>query len=162
MILSLIAAHDKNLVIGHEGDLPWHFSEDLAFFKRTTMGHPILMGRGVFESLNEKPLPGRRNVVLTRSREYPDADVEVYSSIEAALDQLRGEEKVYVIGGGEIYRQLLDRSHELVITEIPGTYEGDTWFPEYRKDLGSQWREAWSETSGDLRYIRYERIRSTP
>src|SRR5690625_201209 len=109
MILSLIAAHDKNLVIGHEGDLPWHFSEDLAFFKRTTMGHPILMGRGVFESLNEKPLPGRRNVVLTRSREYPDADVEVYSSIEAALDQLRGEEEVDVNGGGEICGQVVER-----------------------------------------------------
>lgn len=159
MIISLIAAHDKNLVIGHQGDLPWHFSEDLAFFKRTTMGHPVLMGRGVFESLNEKPLPGRRNMVLSRSREYPEADVEVFRSINEALEKLEGEEKVYVLGGGEIYQQMMDRADELVITEIPGTYDGDTWFPEYRQDVGSHWREVWSETSGDLRFVRYERVR---
>jgi dihydrofolate reductase len=97
MKLSIIVAHDPNLVIGKDGELPWHFSEDLKFFKKTTMGAPILMGRGVFEELNEKPLPGRENVVLSRSKSYDH--VPTFKSIDEALEYLSDREQVFIIGG---------------------------------------------------------------
>ena len=84
MKLTIVAAHDPNLVIGKDGGLPWHYSGDLKFFKKTTLGSPILMGRGVFEELNEKTLPGRKNIVLSRTRTYDNADT--FSSIREALD----------------------------------------------------------------------------
>ncbi|MFU8812478.1 MAG: dihydrofolate reductase [Balneolaceae bacterium] len=157
MILTLIAAHDPNLVIGKDGELPWHYKEDLAFFKRTTMGHPLLMGRIVFEELNERPLPGRKNVVLSRSKTYDHVDV--YSSIEEALGALQEHEKVFVIGGGEIYRQTIGMADELIITEIKKTYEGDTFFPDYREQTGTTWIEVWREDHPDFSFIKYQRSR---
>ena len=156
MKLILIAAHDPNLVIGKGGTLPWHYSEDLKFFKRTTMGSPLLMGRVVFEELNEKPLPGRENVVLSRSKSYDH--VKTFASIDEALEFLKDEEKVFVIGGGEIYRQTLDRADELVITEIKKKYEGDTFFPEYRDQIGSTWKESWREDHEEFSFVKYEKI----
>ncbi len=155
MKLILIAAHDPNLVIGKDGTLPWHYSEDLKFFKRTTMGHPLLMGRVVFEELNEKPLPGRENVVLSRSKNYDH--VNTFSTIDAALDYLSDHDKVFVIGGGEIYRQMLGRADELVITEIKNEYEGDTFFPEYRDQIGKTWKETWREEHEEFSFVKYER-----
>jgi len=158
MKLILIAAHDPNLIIGKEGDLPWHYPEDLKFFKKTTMGCPILMGRVVFEELNEKPLPGRENVVLSRSKNYDH--VPTFSSIEGALKYLEDHEKVFVIGGGKIYEQLIGRADQLVITEIKKEYEGDTRFPEYREDIGSVWREIWREDHGEFAFVKYRRVES--
>ncbi|TVQ66706.1 MAG: dihydrofolate reductase [Balneolaceae bacterium] len=155
MILSLIAAHDPNLVIGMDGKLPWHYSEDLKFFKRTTMGHPILMGRVVFEELNEKPLPGRENIVLSRSKSYHH--VKTFSSIEEALEYLKDYEKVFVIGGGNIYRQTIDKADELIITRINREYEGDTFLIDYRQNIGSIWKEIWREEHDDFTFIRYSR-----
>jgi dihydrofolate reductase len=156
MKLSMIVAHDPNLVIGKDGTLPWHYSEDLKFFKRTTMGAPLLMGRGVFEELDEKPLPGRENVVLSRSRKY--AQVKTFSSIEEALGYLESHEKVFIIGGGEVYRQTLGRADELVITEIKKKYDGDTFFPEYRDEIGETWNEVWREDHEEFSFVKYERV----
>lgn len=156
MKLILIAAHDPNLVIGKDGELPWHYSEDLKFFKKTTMGSPLLMGRVVFEELNEKPLPGRENVVLSRSKDY--SHVPTFSSIESALEYLRGHEKVFVIGGGKVYQQTLDKADQLIITEVKNEYEGDTTFPEYRNDVGTLWKETWRETHADFDFVTYERV----
>ena len=155
MKLILIAAHDPNLVIGKDGTLPWHYSEDLKFFKRTTMGHPLLMGRVVFEELNEKPLPGRENVVLSRSKNYDH--LKTFTTIDDALEYLKNEEKVFVIGGGEIYRQMLGQADELVITEIKNEYEGDTFFPEYRDQIGKTWKETWREDHEEFSFVKYER-----
>jgi dihydrofolate reductase len=160
MILALIAAHDPNLVIGAKGELPWHYKEDMLYFKKTTMGHPVLMGRGVFEEIGEKKLPGRRNVVLSTTKKYPEKDVEVFASIDYALESLRDEEKVFVIGGGEIYRQTLDLAGELYITEIKNEYEGDTFFPEYRHLIGQKWVEIWSEDHADFCFKRYRKKNS--
>ncbi len=157
MTLALIAAHDQNLVIGAKGGLPWHYKEDMLYFKKTTMGYPVLMGRGVFEEVGEKKLPGRRNVVLTRTKKYPDKDVEVFESIDYALESLQEEKKVFVIGGGEIYRQTIDLADELYITEIKNDYEGDTFFPEYRHLIGKIWIEIWSEDHNDFRFKRYKK-----
>ncbi|MDX1639007.1 MAG: dihydrofolate reductase [Balneolaceae bacterium] len=158
MKLALIAAHDPNLVIGKDGDLPWHYPEDMKHFKRTTMGHPVLMGRGEFEELSEKPLPGRENVVLSRSREYDQ--VPTFDSIDKALRYLREKEYdlVYVIGGGEIYRQTINLADRLVITRIQKEYEGDTWFPEYRDEIGTVWRETSREEHEEFTILEYERI----
>ncbi len=157
MKLALIVAHDPNLVIGKDDTLPWHYKEDLHYFKETTMGKPLLMGRGVFEEIGEKPLPGRRNVVLTTSRDYPDKDVEVCRSIQQAMKLLKDESFVFVIGGGEIYRQTMEMADELYITEIHREYEGDTWFPEYRHEIGTTWKEVWREDHGEFSFIRYQR-----
>jgi dihydrofolate reductase len=159
MKLIVIAAHDPNLVIGKDGSLPWHYKEDLKFFKNTTMGYPLLMGRIVFEELNEKPLPGREALVLTRSKAYDH--VQTFESIESALQFLEESEyeKVFVIGGGEIYRQMMDEADELVITEIHETHEGDTFFPEYRDKIGEVWKEVSRDDHEDLSFVKYERIK---
>ena len=156
MKLSIIVAHDSNLVIGKEGGLPWHYSEDLKFFKKTTMGSPMLMGRGVFEELNEKPLPDRKNVVLSRSRSYDH--VPTFKSIDEALDYLSDEEQVFIIGGGEIYNQTIDRADELIITQIKKEYEGDTFFPEYRDQISKTWKEVWREEHEEFSFVKYERV----
>lgn len=157
MKLIIIAAHDPDLVIGKDGTLPWHYSEDLKFFKKITMGSPLLMGRVVFEELNEKPLPGRENVVLSRSKEYDH--VKSFKSIESALEYLKDREKVFVIGGGEIYKQIIGKTDELVITEIKKNYHGDTFLVDYRKDIGSIWEEVWREDHDEFAFVRYKRIR---
>lgn len=156
MTLAIIVAHDPNLVIGNEGGLPWHYSNDLKYFKKVTMGHPMLMGRGVFEELDEKPLPGRENVVLSRTRNYEH--IPTFSSVEEALDYLEGEELVFVIGGGEVYRQLLPQADKLFVTEIRQSYEGDTYFPEYRDDISSVWKEVKRDDRGELAFVIYDRI----
>lgn len=155
MKLILIAAHDPNLVIGKDGGLPWHYSEDLKFFKRQTMGHPVIMGRIVFEELNEKPLPGRENIILSRSRNYDH--VPVYRSVRDALNYVKKCEKVFVIGGGQIYRETLPLADQLTITEIKKEYKGDTYFPDYKKDIGSSWKEKWREEHSDFTFVKYQR-----
>lgn len=157
MTLAAIVAHDPNLVIGKDGDLPWHYSEDLQYFKKITMGHPLIMGRVVFEELNEKPLPGRENIVLSRTKTYDH--VPSFPSFDKALEYVQGEELVFLIGGGEIYRQFLDRVDKLYVTEIHETYEGDTFFPEYRDDIGSVWKEIKRDDRPDLSFVVYDRIK---
>lgn len=158
MRLILIAAHDPDLVIGRDGEMPWHYSEDFRHFKRETMGHPVLMGRGVFEEIGEKPLPGRRNIVLTRSRSYPEKKVEVFSEIDKALEALASEPVVYVIGGGEIYRELIGRADGMVITEIKKRYDGNVYFPEYRDRVGEVWKETSRKETEEMAFVWYERI----
>jgi len=158
MTIALIAAHDPDLVIGKEGGLPWHFSDDLKYFKRTTMGHPIVMGRKVFEELDEQPLPGRKNIVLTRTKKY--GKVDTFTSIGEALDHLKDHDIVFIIGGGEIYRQTISMADKLFITEIHERYEGDTYFPEYRDKIGTVWREIKREDRGPLSFVVYERMKN--
>lgn len=156
MKLILIAAHDPNLVIGRNGELPWHYSEDLKFFKRQTMGYPIIMGRVVFEELNEKPLPGRENIVLSKSKSYDH--VKSFSSIDKALKYLIDSEKVFIIGGGEIYRQTIDKADELIITEIKKEFKGDTYFPEYRDQIGLAWKEYWREEHKEFDFVKLKKV----
>ncbi len=139
MKLIIIVAHDKERAIGKGGTLPWHISEDLKRFKQLTTGHTILMGRKTFESLG-RPLPNRRNVVVTSStdREKFPEGVEVYSTIDSALDALHNEEKVFVIGGGLMYAQLISRADELLVTLVDQHVErADTFFPPYEHLLGT-------------------------
>lgn len=158
MKLAAIVAHDPDLVIGKDGSLPWHYSDDLKYFKEVTMGHPILMGRGVFESIGKKPLPKRENIVLSRSRSYDN--VVTFSSIDKSLKYLSQKELVFVIGGEQIYRQFIDKIDKLFVTEIHKKYEGDTTFPEYRDKIGSTWKEVKRDDWQELSFVVYKRIRS--
>jgi len=156
MTLAAIVAHDPNLVIGKDGDLPWHYSEDLKYFKRTTMGHPLIMGRIVFEELNEKPLPGRENIVLSRTKNYDH--VPTFSSFDDALDHVADEEIVFLIGGGEVYRQFLHQVDKLFVTEVHKSFEGDTYFPEYRDEIGTTWKEIKRDDRDELSFVVYDRM----
>ena len=152
MTLTLVAAHDPNLVIGRDGELPWRYSEDLKHFKATTIGKTIVMGRGVFEELNEKPLPHRKNIVLSSTKNY--SNVDHYSSLEDALQNI-DEEEVFIIGGGVLYKQTIDKADRLIITEVKKEYEGDTYFPEYRDKIGSKWKEVSRKETKELTFIEY-------
>ena len=155
MKLTLVAAHDPNLVIGKAGQLPWHYSEDLKHFKRTTTGKTIVMGRGVFEELNEKPLPNRTNIVLSSSKTYDN--VSTFSSLESALNTIE-EEEVFIIGGGVLYKYALPKADRLIITQVKKEYDGDTYFPEYRDKIGVEWKETSREETEDLVFLEYERV----
>ncbi len=152
MKLYLIAAHDDNLVIGYQGKLPWRLPEDLKHFKSVTMGHPILMGRGVFEEIGEKPLPGRRNVILSRKSWN---HVESYSDIHSALDALSQEDVVFLIGGGQIYAQMIDQCDKMFITEVKGSYPGDVYFPEYRDQIGNKWKQVSRDDYPTFSFVEY-------
>ncbi|MER1987552.1 MAG: dihydrofolate reductase [Solibacillus sp.] len=129
-MISLIVAHDKNRVIGYENDMPWHLPGDLQYFKEMTMGKPILMGRKTFESIG-RPLPGRRNIVITRNDAYDAEGIETAPSLEAALALVRDAEEIMVIGGEQIFTQALPLAEKLYITLIDHEFVGDTYFPAY-------------------------------
>lgn len=135
MELSIIVAAAENNVIGRENGLIWHLSADLKRFKVLTTGYTILMGRKTFESIG-RPLPGRRNVVISRNAAFRPAGVEVAGSPAEAMEKLKEEEKVFVIGGGTIYREFWDKADTLYLTRVGVSPEGDTFIPEI---LPSQW-----------------------
>ncbi|MGY0560108.1 dihydrofolate reductase [Luteimonas sp. A277] len=142
MRISLIAAMDCDRAIGRDNDLPWRLPEDLKRFKALTMGKPMLMGRKTAQSLG-RALPGRRNLVLTRSGRAPFAGMEAVASVEAALDAADGAQELCVIGGAQIYGLLLSRADVLHLTLVDARVEGaDTFFPTFDP---RQWREAWRE-----------------
>lgn len=154
MILTIVVAHDPNLVIGKEGGLPWRYPEDLKHFKQTTMGETMIMGRGVFEELNEIPLPGRKNIVLTRTKTYDNVDT--YTSLQIALDEL-DEEEIFIIGGGVLYRDALPMADKMIVTQVNKEYEGNTYFPEYRDDIGKTWIETDRRETDELTFLVFER-----
>ena len=130
-MLYAIVAHDHNLLIGGGNNLLWHLPDDLKYFKERTRGFPIIMGRKTFDSLG-RPLPGRRNMVVSRQANWSVEGVEVFATLDSALAALQGSD-VFIVGGGEIYRLALPLIDVLYVTEVHATIEGgDTWFPEYR------------------------------
>lgn len=130
-MISLIWAMDENRVIGYHNQLPWRLPEDLKFFKRVTMGHPIMMGRKTFESIG-KPLPGRENIIVTRDESYQKDGCAVMNSIEGFMDYAKGkEEEIFVIGGAEIFKEVLPKADKLYLTMIHHQFEGDTFFPVF-------------------------------
>jgi dihydrofolate reductase len=137
----LVAAVASNGIIGANGALPWRLPEDLAHFKRLTMGHPIIMGRRTWESL-KGALPGRDNIVVTRTAAYDAPGAAVASSLEAALALCLGEPVAFVIGGSQLFAESLPIAAGLVMTEIHRDFAGDTRFPDYDR---SRWRETQRE-----------------
>ncbi len=131
MIVSLVAALARGGVIGRDNGIPWRLPEDMAHFREVTMGHPVVMGRLTWDSLPERfrPLPGRRNVVISRNRDWHGQGADRVGSLEEALQLVDGAQHVYVIGGGQVYGAALPLADELLLTEIDLDVEGDTLFP---------------------------------
>lgn len=155
MSLSIIVACAQNMAIGKNNDLLWHISDDLKRFKSLTSGHAVLMGRNTFDSLPKKPLPKRRNIVITHNPDFsyqiPDTatgTLEVVHSIQEALLQTQGEEEVFVIGGAAIYQQLLPLADKLYITWVYQDFQADVYFPEI--DLNQFERVKITERQQDL------------
>jgi len=161
MKISIIVAMEANGVIGQDNELPWHLPADLKHFKQTTMGKPILMGRKTWESIG-RPLPGRTNIVITRDSTYSAAGCVVVNSIEAALTAAGEQDEVMVIGGAELYRQVLPSADTIYLTRIHEHFEGDTRFPEIRDTEWHQLEridhEADEKNPHDYSFIRLERV----
>ena len=126
--IRLVVAYTDNRVIGRDGAMPWHLPGDLAHFKRSTLGHPIIMGRKTWLSLG-RPLPGRRNLVLSRDPAFAATGAECHATLEEALASCAQSDRICVIGGEQIFRLALPLADELIATEIHTTLDGDTWFP---------------------------------
>ena len=137
MPLSLIVAYAENRTIGRENTLPWKLAGDLAHFKRTTLGHPIIMGRKTWDSLG-RPLPGRRNIVISRDGSKAAQGAEFVTSLAEALKRLSPNEHAYIIGGAQIYQQALPLVDHVVATEVKAVVEGDAFFAALDT---SQWKE---------------------
>lgn len=135
--VNIIVAMSRNGVIGRAGTLPWHLPEDLRHFKRTTLGHPIIMGRRTWESIG-RPLPGRRSIVVTRNARWSARGVERAASLHQALAMCEGETEVFVIGGAHLFAEALPLAQRLFVTEIDAVFEGDTFFPPIEL---APWRE---------------------
>lgn len=133
MLISLIAAVAKNGVIGVKGDLPWRLPDDLKFFSKTTKGHHVVTGRKNYESIPPKfrPLPGRVNIVVTRQQDFEAPGAVVVRSLPEAIEFARekGETELFIIGGGDVYKQCMDIADRLYITHVDAAPEGDTFFP---------------------------------
>ena len=128
--LILIAAVARNGAIGKDNALLWRLPEDLKFFKRTTLGCPVIMGRKTFESIG-RPLPGRRNIVITRNAAWQHEGAEVVHTLDEARERVASEARVFVIGGGELYAQALPQADQLILTEVDADFDADTFFPTW-------------------------------
>jgi dihydrofolate reductase len=136
-LIQLVVAYSDNRVIGRDNALPWRLPSDLAHFKRTTMGRPIIMGRNTWESLG-RPLPGRPNLVISRNPDYRAEGATVFGSLAQALGACQEYDKVCIIGGEQLFRLSLDLAGEIIATEVHAHVEGDTWFPKLDPE---KWRE---------------------
>jgi len=139
--LSIISAMDENRLIGKGNALPWHLPADLAFFKRTTLNKPVIMGRKTYESIG-KPLPGRHNIIISRNPAYRIDGCDTCADIDAALALAADQVEAMLIGGASLYEQTIELAETLYITEIHAKFEGDAWFPAIDP---SRWEAVWRE-----------------
>ncbi|MDK4688102.1 dihydrofolate reductase [Kingella negevensis] len=159
--ITLIAALAKNHVIGSNNTMPWHIPEDFAFFKQYTTGKPVIMGRKTWDSLPRKPLPNRRNIIITRQTDFAAEGAEVFTDIQAALNACANETEVMIMGGEQIYRQTLPFATDLRLTEVQLQPEGDAFFPEF---LREEWREITRESHVSAKemafdFVHYQRMK---
>ena len=156
-MISMIVAFDENRLIGADNKLPWHFKEDLQYFKEVTTGHDIFMGRLTFESIlsyRNQPLPNRHHYVATRAAIYDFDSVTTVSDIESFIKEYPTNKELFIIGGAKIYEQLLPLTDSLYITHVKHSYEGDAWFPEINLD---GWVATQKGATDDLCFMVYER-----
>ena len=163
MKLAIVVAAAENGVIGRAGTLPWHLPRDLQHFKKLTMGHPVLMGRKTFASIG-RPLPGRRNVVLSRDEVWAPPGVEVMHDLDQAVARLEDEHRVFVIGGESLFAWALPRADRVHLTLVHAAVEGDVWFP-LEVLATCAWRLAHTERHAadekhafDVSFLDYERV----
>nr|WP_314488221.1 dihydrofolate reductase [uncultured Kingella sp.] len=153
MQITLIAAVAQNRIIGNGNQIPWHIPEDFAFFKRYTTGKPIIMGRKTWDSLPRKPLPNRRNIVITRQADWQADGAQVVHDFQAALQACAGECEAVIIGGAQIYAAALPVASDLRLTEIALNPVGDAFFPPFSRD---EWREVAREAHVSAQGIGYD------
>jgi dihydrofolate reductase len=166
--ISMIAAMDKNRVIGDGDKIPWHIPEDFKYFKAQTLGKPIVMGRATFESIHAMrgrapdcpALPQRKNIIITRQNDYAADDCVVCDSVDSAIDAAKKHvddtNEVMIIGGGTIYKQALPRADRLYITIVDGDYGGDVFFPKF--DDRNEWHETSCDRHDGYSFYIYDRI----
>ena len=157
----IIAAIGENHELGKNNKLLWHIPDDLKRFKRITSGHTVIMGRKTFESINSKPLPKRRNIILTKSVNLKNEDIEIAHSLEEVLKIVENENEVFILGGAEIYSLFLPITQKIYLTIVHHTFDADVYFPEFRKN---EWFESEhfdikddKQAGVDYSYITYER-----
>jgi dihydrofolate reductase len=159
--IALVAAVARDGVIGRDNAIPWRLPEDLEHFRAVTMGHPVIMGRRTWESLADRfrPLPGRRNIVVTRNPSWSAVGAERAASLEEALALVAGAARVSVIGGGELYAAALPLADELRLTEVDEKLEGDTFFPSFdESEYQEVSREPYVSATGTaFAFVTYER-----
>ena len=157
MNISIIAAVGKNNELGINNDLIWHFKEDMQFFKKTTTGSTVIMGRKTFESL-PKALPNRRNIVISKNKDYSAEGAEVADSIESALE-LTKNDNVFIIGGASIYKAFLPYAKDIYLTEIEAEYpDADTFFPTFQKsDYTREVLASLNENETSFSFIKYSK-----
>ncbi len=158
MTVSIIVAASANNVIGKDGKLPWNIPEDLKHFKKITSGHPIVMGRTTYESLPIKPLPNRRNIVLTHNPEYKADGAEVFLTMSSAFAAIKDQhEEIFIIGGGNLYRQSMQMADKIYLTRVHRDYEGDTYFPDIPSNFEEIHREDQQQHDPPFSFITYEK-----
>ena len=151
----IIAAMDEENAIGKNGEIPWHYPEDMKHFRKLTTGNTVIMGRKTYFSLPEdfRPLPDRENIVLTRGDPEIDESVKVVNSLEEAYQSAENQ-KIFIAGGASVYEQTLKEADEMVLTRVPGKHYGDTFFPDWDEEA---WKLTESEDSGNLLFERFTR-----
>lgn len=159
--IKLIVAAAENNAIGKNNQMLWHLPDDFKYFKNKTLAHSIVMGRKTFESLG-KALPDRRNIVLTRNEEWSAEDVDVANSVHEVLTYCRDEREIYIIGGGDIYKQWLPQAQEVLLTRVHANFDGDAYFPELPiaewKKIASEHHEADERHKQAFTFETWERI----
>lgn len=156
MIISMIAAMSEDRVIGVSGKLPWHISSDLARFKSITMGHTVVMGRKTLDSIGH-PLPGRRNIVLTRTLAKIEG-CEIARSLQQAIDAAEGEEEIFICGGEEVFREALPLCQRMYLTIVHGSYRGDVRFPEPPCCFVEKHREEFPDAAPPTSFLILEKV----
>lgn len=162
MMKIIMAAKARNNVIGKDNDLVWHLPADLKYFKQTTKGHTLIMGRKTFESLGN-PLPHRDSWIVTRNKNYAHEGITVFNSLESAIKkaETKGLETIFILGGGDIYKQSMDIADKLFITEVHAEFDGDTFFPEIDekiwKEVSREEHKADEKNRYDYAFVKYLR-----
>ncbi len=151
MIISLIVAMDENRVIGYKNKLPWNLPSELNYFRETTKGKPVIMGRKTHESIG-RPMPGRLNIIITRDKNYKADNCAVVHSREDAVNAAKASDEAMVIGGAEIYRLFLPAADRLYVTKVHGKFRGDTYFPEFNENEWVKAKEKNFEKDSENKY----------
>ncbi|MDO5625725.1 MAG: dihydrofolate reductase [Pseudomonadota bacterium] len=159
--IGLIWAQARGGVIGQGGTMPWHLPEDLAHFKRTTLSHPVIMGRKTWDSLPPRfrPLPGRDNIVITRQQDWHETGAQHAKNLNDALQKAQNAERCWIIGGAQIYALALPLADELVVTEIDADFKGDAFAPPIGPEWQATSRQPITAANGlPISFVRYQRV----
>jgi dihydrofolate reductase len=163
--ISIIVATDEENGIGKDNQLMWHLPKDLKFFKNTTSGHPVIMGRKTYDSVG-RPLPNRRNIIITRQKDLKIDGVEVFNEFEKAVKACADEDEVFIVGGGEIYKQALPFTDKIYLTKVHRKFNADAFFPEFNKEewklISKEDHEQDEKHAFSFSFLTFVRVKALP